>query len=153
GKDMLEYPIGQTLYDPSPGHITHIRFSPSGDAIAVISHPVSGDTAGSIVLVDLKGQARTLSSGWNSVLGLAWAPGGDEIWFTGTRTGAAQQIHAVSRSGKERVLLAAPATLTLHDVSRDGRALVSRDAWGAGVIALLPRGGHARDASWLRVQH
>ena len=149
GRDVLEYPIGRTLYDPSPGHITHIRFSPSGDAIAVISHPVSGDTAGSVVLVDLQGQARTLSSGWNSVLGLAWAPDGNEIWFTATRTGAAQAIHAVTRSGAERLLLAAPATLTLHDVSKDGRALVSRDAWGAGVMALTPASPHERDLSWL----
>ena len=149
GQDVLEYPIGRTLYDPSPGHITHIRFSPSGDAIAVISHPVSGDTAGSVVLVDLQGQARTLSSGWNSVLGLAWAPDGNEIWFTATRTGAAQAIHAVTRSGAERLLLAAPATLTLHDVSKDGRALVSRDAWGAGVMALTPASPHERDLSWL----
>ena len=41
---------------------------------------------------------RTLSTGWNSVLGLAWSPDGQEVWFTGTRTGAAQAIHAVSRS-------------------------------------------------------
>ena len=83
------------------------------------------------------------------MLGLAWAPGGDEIWFTGTRTGAAQAIHAVSRSGKERLLLAAPATLTLHDVSRDGRMLVSRDAWGAGVMAMAPSSARERDLSWL----
>ena len=35
GRDALEYPIGRVLYDPSPGHITHIRVSPSGDAVAV----------------------------------------------------------------------------------------------------------------------
>jgi hypothetical protein len=122
GRDRLEFPIGRTLYDPAPGHITHIRFSPAGDAIAVISHPVSGDTAGAVVLVDLDGRARTLSAGWNSILGLAWAPDGEEIWFTGTKTGAAQAIHAVTRSGSERLLLRAPATLTLHDVSIDGRA-------------------------------
>ena len=27
GRDLLESPIGRTLYDPSPGHITHIRVS------------------------------------------------------------------------------------------------------------------------------
>lgn len=149
GRDVLEYPIGHMIYDPSPGHITHIRVSPSGDAIAVLLHPVSGDTAGSVVLVNLEGQAQTLSSGWNSVLGLAWAPGGDEIWFTGTRTGAAQAIHAVTRGGRERLLLSAPATLTLHDVSRDGRILVSRDAWGAAVMARAPGSGRERELSWL----
>jgi Tol biopolymer transport system component len=149
GGTKLEYPIGHTLYDPSPGHITHLRFSPSGDAIAVISHPLSGDAAGSIVLVDRQGQARTLSAGWNSVLGLAWSPDGQEIWFTGTRTGAAQALHAVTRTGVERLLYAAPATLTLHDVSRDGRVLLSRDAWGAGVMALAPGGTGELDLSWL----
>ena len=44
GRTVIEYPIGQTLYDPSPSHITHLRFSPSGDALAFIAHPVSGDT-------------------------------------------------------------------------------------------------------------
>jgi eukaryotic-like serine/threonine-protein kinase len=149
GKSVLEFPVGTTLYDPSPGNITHIRVSPTGDAVAVIVHPVSGDTAGSVVLVDLQGRATTLSSGWNSVLGLAWAPAGDEIWFTATRSGAAQALHAVSRSGRERQLLAAPATLTLHDVAADGRVLVSRDAWGAGVMVRAPEGPSERDLSWL----
>jgi serine/threonine protein kinase/Tol biopolymer transport system component len=149
GRTVIEYPIGQTLYDASQSHVTHLRFSPSGDAIAVVVHPVSGDSAGSVVLLDLKGRARTLSSGWNSVLGLGWAPGGEEIWFTATRSGAAQALHAVTRSGEERLLFAAPATLTLHDVSRDGRALISRDAWGAGVMALAPGSSRERELSWL----
>ena len=149
GRQTLEFPIGTTLYDPGPGAMSHIRFSPSGDAIAVIRHPVAGDTAGSVVLVDLQGRARELSTGWNSVLGLAWSPSGDEVWFTGTRTGAAQALHAVTRSGVERLLFAAPATLTLHDVSKDGRVLISRDAWGAGVMALTPASPRERDLSWL----
>jgi hypothetical protein len=101
------------------------------------------------MLVDMSGTATTLSSGWNSVLGLAWAPSGDEIWFTGTRRGAAQALYAVDRSGRERLLLAAPATLMLHDVAADGRALVSRDAWGAGVMVRAPDAAAERDLSWL----
>ena len=42
-----------------------------------------------------------------------------EIWFTGTRSGASQALYAVTRSGDERLLLRAPAALTLHDVSSD----------------------------------
>ena len=42
GKDVLEYPIGHTLYDPSPGHITHIRVSPRGDAVAMLDSPGVG---------------------------------------------------------------------------------------------------------------
>ncbi len=149
GHDQLQYPLGKILYDPSPGNITHIRFSPSGDAIAFIQHPVSGDTAGSVMLTDLNGRATVLSKGWNSVLGLGWSPDGREVWFTGTRVGAAHALYAVTRTGRERLLIRAPATLTLHDVSRDGRVLLTRDAWGAGVIALTPGAARERDLSWL----
>jgi eukaryotic-like serine/threonine-protein kinase len=149
GHSVLQYPIGKTLYDPAPGNITHIRFSPSGDAIAFISHPVPGDTAGSVMQTDLQGRSRVLSSGWNSVLGLGWSPDGREVWFTGTRAGAAQALYAVTRTGEERLLVRAPATLTLHDVASDGRVLMTRDAWGAGVIALPPGETGERDLSWL----
>jgi eukaryotic-like serine/threonine-protein kinase len=149
GHSILEYPLGKTLYDAAPGNITHIRFSPSGDAIAFLLHPVSGDTAGAVMLIDLKGQVRELSKGWNSVLGLDWSPDGREVWFTGTRTGAAQALYAVTRGGVERLLLAAPATLTLHDVSSTGQVLLTRDAWGAGVMALPPGATAERDLSWL----
>jgi eukaryotic-like serine/threonine-protein kinase len=149
GHSILQYPLGKTLYDAAPGTITHIRFSPSGDAIAFLLHPVAGDTAGSVMLTDLKGQVKELSKGWNSVLGLAWSPNGREVWFTGTRTGAAQALYAVTRGGVERLLLGAPATLTLHDVSSDGHVLLTRDAWGAGVMALPPGATAERDLSWL----
>jgi Tol biopolymer transport system component len=149
GHSVLQYPLGKTLYDAAPGTISHIRFSPSGDAIAFLLHPVSGDTAGAVMLTDLNGQVKELSKGWNSVLGLSWSPDGREVWFTGTRTGAAQALHAVTRTGVERLLLAAPATLTLHDVSSDGHVLVTRDAWGAGVMALPPGATAERDLSWL----
>ena len=149
GHDQLQYPLGKVLYDPSPGNITHVRFSPSGDAIAFIQHPVSGDTAGSVMLTDLNGRATVLSKGWNSVLGLGWSPDGREVWFTGTRVGAAHALYGVTRTGRERLLMRAPATLTLHDVSHDGRVLLTRDAWGAGVIALTPGAARERDLSWL----
>jgi Tol biopolymer transport system component len=149
GHSLLQFPLGKTVYDPAPGNITHIRFSPSGDAIAFIQHPVPGDTAGSVMLTDLNGRATVLSNGWNSVLGLGWSPDGREVWFTGTKVGAAHALYAVTRTGRERLLVRAPATLTLHDVSRDGRVLLTRDAWGAGVIALTPGAARERDLSWL----
>jgi hypothetical protein len=37
----------------------------------------------------------------------------------------------------------------LHDVAADGRALVSRDAWGAGVLVKTPGAANERDLSWL----
>jgi hypothetical protein len=151
GKDSIEYPVGRALHDPSPGHVTHIRVSPTGNDIAAIIHPVSGDTAGKIVVINRDGSARTLSEGWNSVLGLAWSPNGSEIWFTATRSGSSQALHAVTLAGKERLVLGVPATLTLHDVARDGRALISRDSWTAGVTVSTvgDQTDTERDLSWL----
>ena len=150
GREVLEYPVGQTLYDPSPGHITHIRFSPSGDAIAALVHPVSGDTAGAVRAGRSGGPRAHALDGMEqrprSRPGRRMAA---KCGSPATRTGAAQAIHAVTRSGRERLLLAAPATLTLHDVSRDGRLLVSRDAWGASVMGATPSSPRERDFSWL----
>jgi hypothetical protein len=83
------------------------------------------------------------------VLGLAWSPDGREVWFTGAKSGASQALYAVNRSGAERLLFRAPATLTLHDVARDGRVLITRDAWGAGVTARTKGASAERDFSWL----
>jgi hypothetical protein len=148
GETTIEFPAGHVIYKPT-GNVSHIRVSPSGDSIAAIVHPVTGDAAGEVVVIDRNGTARTLTTGWNSVLGVGWSPTGQDVWFTGTRTGSTQALHAVSLQGEERLLLSAPATLTLHDVSRDGRALISRDAWGAGVIRVGPRGARDQELSWL----
>jgi hypothetical protein len=60
------------------------------------------------------------------MVGLAWAPSGDEIWFTATATGLSRSLRGVNLSGKLRELLTAPGTLTLHDTSAGGRALSPR---------------------------
>ena len=45
-------------------------------------------------------------------------PKGDEVWFSATRaSGAAHQIHAVSLSGRERLLAEGAGTFELFDVS------------------------------------
>jgi dipeptidyl aminopeptidase/acylaminoacyl peptidase len=73
GQYQLEYPIGTVLYK-APGGIRALRVSPKGDMVAFIDKPILGDTAGSIMAVNRKGQTSTLSRGWTSVGGLAWSP-------------------------------------------------------------------------------
>src|SRR5437667_10590322 len=85
---------------------------------------------------------------WASALGLAWSPSGDEVWFTSTATGFSRSLRGVSLSGKHRELLSAPGTLTLHDASTSGRALISRDAMRSGAIGLAPGENKERDLSW-----
>jgi serine/threonine protein kinase/Tol biopolymer transport system component len=147
GKSHLEYPIGKVQYE-SPGWISNIRFSPAGDHIAFIDHPILGDDGGMVAVIDLKGKKSDLTERWASAIGLAWSPAGDEIWFTATATGFSRSLRGVTLAGKARELLTAPGTLTLHDTTSGGRALISRDALRAGAVGIVPGETKQRDLSW-----
>ena len=147
GQSRLEYPIGKVLYETA-GWIGNLRFSPKGDHLAFIDHNLLGDDGGTISVIDLSGKRSEMTKRWASALGLAWPPSGDEVWFTATATGFSRSLRGVSLSGKLRELLSAPGTLTLHDVSTGGRALISRDAMRAGAIGLAPGESKERDLSW-----
>jgi serine/threonine protein kinase/Tol biopolymer transport system component len=147
GKSHLEYPIGKVLYE-TVGWISNLNFSPKGDRLAFIDHPLLGDDGGTVSVIDLHGKKSDLTERWASAIGLAWAPSGDEIWFTATATGFSRSLRGVTPSGKFRELLTAPGTLTLHDAGSGGRALISRDALRAGAIGLLPGETKERDLSW-----
>ncbi len=134
GKHRLEYPVGKVLYE-TPGWISHIRLSRSGDKIAFLDHPVWPDDRGSVAVVDLSGHVQTLSTGWESVQGLAWSARDDEIWFTGNRAGVGNQMYAVSLSGKERLLIRVPGGLTLQDIAADGRVLLAVEKNRIGIWA------------------
>src|SRR6266567_3197590 len=147
GKDRVEYPIGKVLYETA-GWISNLRFSSRGDHLAFVDHPLLGDDGGTISVIDLSGKKTDLTERWASALGLAWAPSGDEIWLTATASGFSRSLRGVTLSGKLRELLTAPGTLTLHDTSTGGRALISRDALRAGAIGLIPGETKERDLSW-----
>jgi len=147
GQSRIEYPIGKVLYE-TPGWISNMRFSPKGDRIAFIDHNLLGDDGGTVSVVDLNGKKSDLTERWASALGAAWSPSGDEIWFTATATGFSRSLRGVTLSGGLRELHSAPGTLTLHDVSAGGRALISRDAMRAGAIGLAPAENKERDLSW-----
>jgi len=147
GKSRLEYPVGKVLYETA-GWISHVRFSPKGDRLAFIDHPLRGDDGGTISVVDLSGKKSDLTERWASAYGLAWSSSGDEVWFTATSTGFSRSLRGVSLSGKLRELLSAPGTLTLHDVGAGGRALISRDAMRSGAVGLAPGESKERDLSW-----
>ena len=143
----LEFPLGRVVYETT-GNISFPRISPGGDVVAFIDHPYIRDDRGAIALVDREGRRTVLSDGWASARGLAWSPDGSEVWFTAARTGARCELHAVSRSGKLRHLLAAPARLVLHDIAPDGRALLAHDILRLDVSALPPGATEERPLSW-----
>lgn len=149
GRYRLEYPTGTLLYEP-PGWITYARISPLGDRVAFLDHPRLGDIGGSVVLIDAAGKRTTLSSDWKSLQGLAWSSTGDEIWFTGSRTGkgGSSALHAVSVTGRERTVFSSPGTLKLNDISRDGQVLLTRGTTRGGIMALGAGGTTDRELSW-----
>ena len=148
GRRRLEYPIGKVLYETS-GWISHPRVSRKGDRIAFLDHPLPGDDQGAVVVIDLAGSKKTLSTGWVSEEGLAWSPQGDEIWFTATPTGFSRALYAVDMAGKLRLVARAPGMLTLQDTAPDGRVLVTREAPRAGFYGMAPGAAKERELSWL----
>jgi eukaryotic-like serine/threonine-protein kinase len=148
GRKRLEFPPGKMLYQ-ADGWIGHPRVSPKGDMVAFLDHPQSRDDGGSVAVVDLAGKKTTLSSGWDSIQGLAWSSKGDEVWFTATRTGGDRSLFAVNLPGTVRLLARVPGELTLLDVGRDGNVLLTRGNDRAGMIGLAPGEAKERDLSWL----
>src|SRR5581483_6827556 len=144
----LEYPIGKVLYQTG-GWLSHPRVRPDGKMVAFIEHPVRRDDAGSIDVVDLSGKKKTLSIGWETAWGLGWSPSGNEIWFSSTRIGYGRYLSAVTLSGHERLLAREPGTLTLQDVARDGRVLITRDVPRVGMVGLTSGSNKERDLSWM----
>jgi serine/threonine protein kinase len=146
GKDRLEYPIGKVLYE-SAGYLSDLRVSPRGDRIALFEHPKAFDDRGSVILVDITGKRTLLSGGYEAEEGLSWS--GDEVLFSATQEGTHFTLFGVDLSGRRRIAQRGAGGLTIHDISRGGRWLVTRDENSSG-ISVLARGSTAeRDLSWL----
>jgi eukaryotic-like serine/threonine-protein kinase len=146
--DKVEFPQGKVLLE-TPGWVSHVRVAPGGEGIAFLLHPQLGDDAGSVVLLDRNGKRTTLSEGWASLYGLAWSPDGKEIWFSATRGGLNRALYAVDLSGRLRLLVQIPGAVTLMDVSRDGRALISTMNARREIMGLRRGETAERNLSWL----
>ncbi len=151
GRRRLECPPGKVLYEvPVSAKLRSPRFSPGGDRIAFIEGPDSGIIDGAVSVIDLSGKKRNLTSLYGALFGLAWAPGGEEIWFFAPLSGGnGSGLYAVSLSGKDRLLHASLGGLRMLDVSRDGRLLVVSIQWRSGIFGLAPGDRNERDLSWL----
>jgi eukaryotic-like serine/threonine-protein kinase len=142
----LEFPIGNDIYEPQ-AWISHVRFSPNGEYLAIADHVQSGDD-GRIVIIDRRGNLKATSSFYSSVQGLAWSPNGKEVWFTAVPGGAARSLYALDFSGKERLIYRAPGGVTIHDISHNGLVLLTTDKSRIGLFALAPGESKERSLSW-----
>jgi Tol biopolymer transport system component len=150
GGTRLEYPAGKVLYQ-TDGWLSHPRFSPQGGMIAFAEHPVKADDKGHISLVDLQGNKRDLTGDYlGGAQGVAWTRSGDEVWYTASDSGTNFELRAVSRhGGLSRLVLRAPGRLTLQDISRDGRVLVTGDTLRPSVMVRRANSDQERDVAWL----
>jgi Tol biopolymer transport system component len=146
GGTRLEYPIGKTIHE-TKGWIGNPRVGPGG-RIAFMEHPSIGDDGGFPAVIGADGKMTALTKAFGSSQGLAWSPDGREIWFTAAEVGN-RSLYAVSLSGKLRTLTMVTGSLTLQDVSKDGRALLIDETRRLGCSALAPGAKKERDLSWL----
>ncbi len=148
GKDRLEYPVGKVLYEAA-GYLSDLRISPRGDRIALFEHPAKWDDRGSVIVVDRAGKRTSVSGDYSGEEGLSWSRAGDEILFTASAEGGPQILYGVDLSGRRRVALASAGGLTMHDVSRTGRWLVTRDDIRSEISARAPGASSERTLAWL----
>jgi len=146
----VEFPAGTTVHETRAAW--SLRVSPDGSRVAFFEGPVLfGSAAQSMItVVDRSGRKSTVARNWAG-FGLAWAPSGTEIWFTATRPTPgefAPSLHAVSLSGVERPVYRAPDWLVLHDISKDGRVLLSRNTIHINLTCKPPGDASERDLTW-----
>lgn len=146
GGNQLQFPPGNVIYDPD-SWISHLRFSPSGEFLAVADHITGGDD-GRIVIIDRHGNHKASSSFYSSVEGLAWAPSGKEVWFSAVPAGSARSIYALDFNNKERLIYRAPGGLTIHDINRNGLVLLTADKARMSISAVPPGETRERSLSW-----
>jgi hypothetical protein len=146
----VEFPAGRTVHETPAAW--SLRVSPDGSRVAFFEGPVMFGSApqAMITVVDRSGRKTTVARDWAGT-GLAWTPSGTEVWFTATRPVPgefAPSLHAVSLSGVDRPVYRAPDWLVLHDISADGRVLVSRNTIRINLACKRPGDASERDLTW-----
>ena len=123
---LLELPEGTVRYRTS-GWIGDLRVLPDGTGVAFLDHPVWGDRRGRLLLSQ-DGQTRPIVEGeFETLTGLALAPGGREVYFSAARSGPQTEVFAADLEGsKPRSVLRAPGSLRVHDAVAS-RLLFSRE--------------------------
>jgi WD40 repeat protein len=150
-KWRVEYPVGQVLWEgdwPPYG----LRISPDGERVAF--GVFAGGSSIGIMTVMRSGQRKflgTVSGQITTVVGsrLAWRPDGREIWFRSFDTNDLGTIYGVDLNGKRRVIAHLPGRVNLHDISADGKTLISTVVVRAGILGVAPGEDAERDLSVL----
>jgi hypothetical protein len=122
-QQTLEFPIGKAIFRTS-GWIDHPTISPDQKEVAFLEHSISGDDRGYVAISDLSGNIKRLTDEWSGIKSLVWSRKTNELWFSSSLGGEPTSVRAVSRSGRQRVLLSAPVDLDICDINAKGQALI-----------------------------
>ncbi len=148
GTDLLEYPVGTVLVR-SQGYLSDPSVSPSGDAIAYLEHPAKFDDRGSATIADRTGRTLAKSVDFQGTEGVAWWPDGKGIFYSaagGGGTGVVSfALREMDRSGRDGWALSGPGDLTVQDVSREGRVLLTDDRQIERVVGRGPGAAEETD--------
>ncbi len=144
---LLEYPAGKVLFD-SINWISQPKISPDGKAVAFAAHETpSGDDRGGVAVIDQAGHEKLLSSGWASVEGVLWGSSGDEIWFSSSNSGSADNLRGVTLDGKVRTIVNVPGGMWLQD-GHGGMTLMVSHQQRIGLRGVEPGGKQERELGW-----
>ena len=156
GVDRLEYPIGTALYE-AHGYLSDLRVAHDGRRVAFVEHRYRFDDRGAIKIIDTSKQIAASTDDFWGVEGLAWTADDAMVvfcasdWNASGGSGIAYHPYALRSSGRARPTpaLATMASAFVHDLSADGRWLLSREDFMTVVIVKKPGETIERDLSWL----
>jgi serine/threonine protein kinase len=145
----LEYPIGKVLVD-GINWISQPKISPDGKWVAFSDHEnTGGDDQGAVAVIaaDGKGAEKKLSSGWTSIEGILWSPSGNEVWFTASDAGSANNPRGVTLSGKLRTITNVPGGVWFQDIHQ-GVVLAVAQHTRLGIRGVAPGGKEEKELGW-----
>jgi len=147
GRSRLEFPLGHVVFE-AKGWVSHPRVSPDGKRVAFVHHLIPADTAGQVTVVDGSGATEVWSPELSELLGLVWEPDGKSILFTGALQTSLDFLWRARRGREPQLVYAAPGSLLITDLARDGRALVIMTDWRQEIEVYSPDGAQ-RSLEWL----
>ncbi len=143
----LEWPLGRAVVKS-----LEVLRSPliRGDLLAFVKERGNIIEEVSLEIVERSGKARTLAT-LSGFTGMAWGPGGKEIWVSTYKEGASTFL-AVDLAGRSRTLLRHAGRLEIQDVNAQGRVLAALHSYQRQTFG-RPRGeSKDLDIGWLDAQ-
>jgi Tol biopolymer transport system component len=139
-RGVVEWPIGSVVYEMPNTDLAFVRVSPDGTRIAVLE---GGALRRQIVVID-RAKHVTKVGTMHDISGLAWSDDGELLVADATNQGD-RCVHAVALDGTRRLVQCSTGTLTLLDIDRSGRVLVSSTRGDGRILLKAPGSTEERE--------